>query len=213
MDRSKPRVSATCLRAAGSSNQKDYSRSQRQKTFKQRGPLLVLEIRVLCERATSHCHRERRLSGFLLRPLAIRGRRQQAGQLNINEMSIRMELTKSLTDKTSFTENQPPPPFLPLRATMAPGNTLTLACPFGPPRILKFGANLSGTRTPDPIIRDDSMQRLVSLSFPEPEEASASTVIRPTTTTSSYESLATLRNSETRLTSLDAEGSPGSLKP
>ena len=151
----------------------------------------------MCERATSHCHRERRLSRFLLRPLVIQGRREQAGQLNINETSIRLEPTKGLTDKTSFTENQPPPPFLPLRATMAPGNKLTLACPFGPPRTLKFGENLNGTRTPDPIIRDDSTQRLVSLSFPEPEEASASMVIRPTMITSSYDSLATSRSYET----------------
>lgn len=62
-----------------------------------------------------------------------------------------------LTVMTSETENQPPPPFFPFRATIAPGNKPILACPLGPPRTLRSGINLRGTRTPDAIFRDDSI--------------------------------------------------------
>ena len=90
----------------------------------------------------------------------------------------------SPTERTSETENQPPPPLRPLRATIAPGKSPTRLLPW----ILSGVLNLSGTRTPDPIIREDSSVIEVSLSFEGPDVGSISALatILPTTTTSSW---------------------------
>lgn len=101
--------------------------------------------------------------------------------ISVREMCLKLPPT----ERTSETENQPPPPLRPLRATIAPGKNPTRLLPW----ILSGVLNLSGTRTPDPIIRDDSSVIEASLSFEGPDVASISALatILPTTTTSSWD--------------------------
>ena len=100
-------------------------------------------------------------------------------------MSVRETCWRFLpTESTSETENQPPPPLRPLSATIAPGKNPTRVLSW----ILSGVLNLRGTRTPDPIIRDDSSAIEASLSFDGPDAvvSSALATTLPTTTTSSW---------------------------
>lgn len=84
------------------------------------------------------------------------------------------------TDNISFTRKKPPPPLRPRSATIAPGKKLIPPTPLIPPRNLVSGAKRIGTRTPDPIIRDDSRTKDDSLSFAPDDDTSASWTILPT---------------------------------
>ena len=90
-----------------------------------------------------------------------------------------------LTANISAAKNDPPPPFLPFSATMAPGNMPCPPTPRGPRRTLTAGSNRRGTRAPEPIMREDSSINEASFSLTAAEDVSESRTIRPTTTTSS----------------------------
>jgi len=142
----------------------------------------VLQIRIRSKRPTRNEHTERALAVFLRR----RRRAIHTWKLRRFFFSVReMCLKFPPTERTSETENQPPPPLWPLRATIAPGKNPTRLLPW----ILSGVLNLSGTRTPDPIIRDDSSVIEASLIFEGPDVASISAfaTILPTTTTSSWD--------------------------
>lgn len=78
------------------------------------------------------------------------------------------------TDSISSTRKKPPPPLRPRSATIAPGKKLTPPTPLTPPRNFVSGAKRIGTRTPDPIIREDSRTTDDSLSLPPEVDVSAS---------------------------------------
>ena len=87
-----------------------------------------------------------------------------------------------LTQRISVAKNDPPPPFLPLSAIIAPGKSPRPPAPRFPLRILRPGSKRRVTRTPEPIMREVSRCNEASLSL---ALVSESMVIRPTTTTSS----------------------------
>ena len=89
-----------------------------------------------------------------------------------------------LTAKNSVARKYPPPPFLPFKATIAPGYIRVPPLPRTPPRILSEGSRRRATRAPDENIREDSIIMAPSVSL-DIASVSASCVIRPTTQTSS----------------------------
>lgn len=89
----------------------------------------------------------------------------------------------SRTLSTSVARKYPPPPFLPFSATIAPGYIPNPPAPLTNPLTLIDGSNVSSTRAPDDNIRDDSIVIAPSTNLAI-DPASASCVMRPTTTTS-----------------------------
>lgn len=93
---------------------------------------------------------------------------------------------RARTDSISEARKDPPPPFFPFSATIAPRNRPWPPIPPFPRRIFVSWSKRSGIRVPDPIMREDSSTNDASFSLRGPEDDSESTVMRPTTITSSY---------------------------
>ena len=110
--------------------------------------------------------------------------------------STKFQMCHSRTPRISSTAKNPPPPFRPFSATIAPGKRPRLPTPCGVPRSFNVGLKRRGTRAPKPIIREDSRKMELSESFEVWLLESVSPQMRPATTISSYMDLSDMLRSE-----------------